>query len=176
MLKKIFAALGFLLTLLSFYLMLIIGNAPQHKETPVVTPSSLPAVGFANGPHLPDLAALFGAPVPYASLQGSGSVQDQKDLGVTARILTWQDDSGFTVSAVRPAQMAHLIRHEGLSILPTTALSFRGHPLQVSVSDAAVCGYYAEGDTAYALYLPAANTTALSDLLSRLSYTEMTEE
>ena len=95
MLKKIFSALGMGFLLAVFYLLLSLGGRQEKAPVQQIPASPLPSIGSVSSASLPDLAAVFGAQVPFVSLSGSGAVQDAQ---AGARLLTWQEDSGLTIT------------------------------------------------------------------------------
>ena len=76
MLKKIFSALGMGFLLAVFYLLLSLGGRQEKAPVQQIPASPLPSIGSVSSASLPDLAAVFGAQVPFVSLSGSGAVQD----------------------------------------------------------------------------------------------------
>lgn len=170
MLKKLLAALGFALMLAVFYLVLLMGigsdaSLPQQAQS--LPPSaSAPAISS----NLKDLSAQFGADVPYISLLGEGALNDITSHGVTGRLLTWQDDSGFTVSCIRPAALASCIRYDHLAVSGAAGWSIAGYPVLLAQDAGEACVYYSTDDAAYALYLPSGGVPALESLLSHLSF------
>ena len=112
MLKKIFSALGMGFLLAVFYLLLSLGGRQEKAPVQQIPASPLPSIGSVSSASLPDLAAVFGAQVPFVSLSGSGTVQDAQ---AGARLLTWQEDSGLTITAVQPASQAQLLRYDTLT-------------------------------------------------------------
>lgn len=166
MLKKIFSALGigFLLTI--FYLLLSLGSA-QEKD-PVQQSPALPSIGTVSSASLPDLAAAFGAPAPFVSLTGTGTVQDAPN---GARMLTWQEESGLLITAVQPAAQAQQLRYDALTPDSAYRWTIQDQAALVAHDGSSACAYYATQDAAYALYLPSGGVQALESLLNHLSFT-----
>ena len=70
MLKKIFSALGMGFLLAVFYLLLSLGGRQEKAPVQQIPASPLPSIGSVSSASLPDLAAVFGAQVPFVSLSG----------------------------------------------------------------------------------------------------------
>ena len=141
------------------------------EKAPVqqIPASPLPSIGSVSSASLPDLAAVFGAQVPFVSLSGSGTVQD---VQAGARLLTWQEDSGLTITAVQPASQAQLLRYD--TITPDSAYrwSIQEQTALVAHDGSSACAYYATQDASYALYLPSGGVQALESLMTHLSFTD----
>ena len=166
MLKKIFSALGMGFLLAVFYLLLSLGGRQDKAPVQQIPASPLPSIGSVSSASLPDLAAVFGAQV---SLSGSGAVQDAQ---AGARLLTWQEDSGLTITAVQPASQAQLLRYDTLTPDSAYRWSIQEQTALVAHDGSSACVYYATQDAAYALYLPSGGVQALESLMTHLSFTD----
>lgn len=169
MLKKIFSALGMGFLLAVFYLLLSLGGRQEKAPVQQIPASPLPSIGSVSSASLPDLAAVFGAQVPFVSLSGSGAVQDAQ---AGARLLTWQEDSGLTITAVQPASQAQLLRYDTLAPDSDYRWSIQEQTALVAHDGSSACAYYATQDAAYALYLPSGGVQALESLMTHLSFTD----
>lgn len=169
MLKRIFSALGMGFLLAVFYLLLSLGGRQEKAPVQQIPASPLPSIGSVSSASLPDLAAVFGAQVPFVSLSGSGAVQDAQ---AGARLLTWQEDSGLTITAVQPASQAQLLRYDTLTPDSAYRWSIQEQTALVAHDGSSACAYYATQDAAYALYLPNGGVQALESLMTHLSFTD----
>ena len=95
-----------------------------------------------------------------------------QDAQAGARLLTWQEDSGLTITAVQPASQAQLLRYDTLTPDSAYRWSIQEQTALVAHDGSSACAYYATQDAAYALYLPSGGVQALESLMTHLSFTD----
>ena len=108
MIKKIFSSFGFLLVLMLFSFLLIMG---EEKPQPTAA-QPLAAKGFLSSQNLSQLSTHLGVSIPYLSPVGAGQVEDIPFSGGYAQVLTWTDENNVTSRCARPAAAASLLRTE----------------------------------------------------------------
>lgn len=151
-----FLFLAAVMAVISLFLLLISKNPLPLPKNETLSPA-----GYESGQDLTQLARRFGVSVPYYSLSGSGHVTDATYPGGTARILSWSDQNGCTVRAVRPAAAASLL-HDPL--LTPTKECYRIADMIAAVFTGALRNamYFGNTDAAYAVYFDA--TTSVNAL------------
>lgn len=167
MIKKIFRGVGIFLLLAVFYFFLLLNGGLQTAAVQTADETLLPRIDGISSDNLQDLAAAFEAQIPYVSADGVGSVETMQN---GARKVTWHDAKGLTVTAVRPASQAHLLRYEGLSMDTSCRWTILDYAAAVAHDSSSVCVYYAADNAAYALYLPQGDVQSLEGLLEQLSF------
>jgi len=163
--RKLISALGLLLVIALFFLGMVLGGG-DREESRREPPQSLAPAGAARGNDLQVLESAFGCPVPYASRSGSGAVSDETTGSLRARMFSWEGSDGLIITAVRPAEAAHLLRREGLKTNASQLWSLDGKSVLTASGAAGACAYYETEDAAYCLYLPGGDADSL---LSRLA-------
>ncbi len=161
--KILFSGLVVLFCCILFFAQLM--GADQEREKRA-QPTSLPAVGTAAAQNLNELTQVFGSEIPYTSLSGEGRVADLQAGSLLARQLTWQDESGATISAVRPAEAASALRRDELQLRSDTSWEFAGQTLLLAEGDTGACAYYSDHEAAYVIFLPHANSDELLSLIA----------
>ena len=144
-----FLFLAAVMAVISLFLLLISKSPLPPPKNETLSPA-----GYESGQDLAQLARRFGVSVPYYSLSGSGHVTDATYPGGTARILSWSDQNGCTVRAVRPAAAASLLRDPLLT--PTTEC-YRIADMVAAVFTGTLRNalYFGNTDAAYAVYFDA---------------------
>ncbi len=167
MIKKIFRGFGICLLLAVFYLFLLLNGGLQTVAVQMADETPLPRIDGMSSDNLQDLATAFEAQIPYVSADGVGSIETMQN---GARRLAWHDARGLTVTAVRPASQAYLLRYEGLSLDASCRWTILDYAAAVAHDSSRACVYYAADDAAYALYLPQGDVQSLEGLLEQLSF------
>ena len=140
------------------------GQWVVEEEKEAITP--LQSADLSDGR---ELARIFGAPLPVVKgMAFRGEARNVSHDGALVRqaMLFYE---GFTVTAVRPASAAALLLYPELSISLRSDLSIWNLPVTLASSGEQFCAYFADGDTAYAVYAPRATESNFLLLLDRLT-------
>ena len=114
------------------------------------------------------LAQVFEAPLPILpGYAATGEADNAQYDGQLARIATLRYD-GLTISAVRPAAAAPLIRQNGLSVTGSTVAL--NQPAVVARNGDSFCLYLTTDDAAYAIFAPEATEEQFESVLTRLTW------
>ena len=147
-----------------FFIGLVMGSDPA--DVPGKQEGSLPKTGSIQGNDPAVLETAFGLPFPRTSVHGSGTVNDASAGTLQARLLTWHGEDELTVTAVRPAAAAMILRRNDLEPDTSALWSVGGQTLMVASGKAGACAYYDDDHAAYCLYLPGADADRLIQFLS----------
>lgn len=140
------------------------GQWVVEEEKEAITP--LQSADLSDGR---ELARIFGAPLPVVNgMAFRGEARNVSHDGALVRQATLFYE-GFTVTAVRPASAAALLLHPQLSVSLRSDLSVWNLPVTLASSGEEFCAYFANGDTAYAIYAPRATESNFLLLLDRLT-------
>ena len=169
MLKKFLSAFSFLLILLLCAVFLIAGG-DSAPAAPIASAPPLSPAGARSDVHFEALAAHFGAPLPYASLSGSGYVEDTAYAGGYARKFVFTDYSGVTVAAVRPAQAAPLLNPGSLSFDVSESIPIGGMNGVMATGAGGTYLYFSNEDAAYCLHTQGSPVT-MNTIIRNLQFT-----
>ena len=114
------------------------------------------------------LAQMFEAPLPILpGYTAEGEADNAQYDGQLARVATLRYE-GLTISAVRPAAAAPLIRQNGLSV--TGSVTVLNQPAVLARRGDSFCLYLTTDDAAYAIWAPEATEEQFDSVLSRLTW------
>ncbi len=170
MVKKFFSSLALMLTLALFSFLLIMGDK-ENGAAPATNLSPLAPAGLITSQELPLLSAHFGLSVPYCSPIGSGKVEDVTYQGNYARMFTWTDENNLTVTCVRPAAAAHLLRNDALSPSTESTYLIDGMTAALFTGNNQSALLFGDEDVAFCLAFPGP-AEELFSLLSSLQFTD----
>lgn len=170
MAKRFFSFLALFLTLALFSFLLVMGSE-DSAAPPALSASPLGPAGLLTSQELPLLSAHFELSVPYCSLAGTGRVEDVSYQGNYARLLTWTDENSLTVTCVRPASAAYLLRDDALTPSTQSTYLIDGMTAALFTGSNACALYFGDENAAYCLSIPG-STDKLLQLLPTLQFTD----
>lgn len=163
MIKKFFFALWIVLLLALLVFLLLMGSENDIGET-AAPAETLAPVGLLSSPDLSALSRHLGVSVPYFSENGVGKVEDAAYPGGYARLLVWTDETGCTISCVRPSAAASLLRDDALSPNADVLYTIEGMTAFFCTGDAVCALYFGSDDAAYSISAPISREEMLSQL------------
>ena len=118
----------------------------------VTEEEALAAVPATDSDDMSALTRVFGARLPALKNERvAGQVRNGSFEGKTARLATLRFDS-LTVSAVRPASAAPLLKPDGLDVVLADGASVLGMPALLFEGKGAYCLCFSDEAAAYSVY------------------------